>query len=229
MGTGNEKVLEAFGYTAGHLFKEDEYRQLAKKVFTDAIKPSILYADDVGHKHMRDALAKGIVHGEIDPLLRFLKNSHLANGFLDSIPGFENRGAFSMGMPFHMGFTLDQFRPKLHEIVDSTGKSIQRNVYHPMHQALLRLPAFAMKSAEAGGLLAAVGGAVGAGVTYFQLNEHARYQKLNNWDRDNEGKTDVKTKAKETSHPLSNDTYTTDALSNSVGKEALNKKELHHV
>lgn len=229
MGTGHEKVLKAFGYKPGHLFTEDEYRQLAKKVFTDAIKPSILYADDVGHKHMRDALAKGIVHGEIDPLLRFLKNSHLANGFLDSIPGFENRGAFSMGMPFHMGFTLDQFRPKLHEIVESTGKSIQRNVYHPMHQALLRLPAFAMKSAEAGGLLAAVGGAVGAGVTYFQLNEHARYQKLNNWDRDNEGKTDVKTKAKETSHPLSNDTYTTDALSNSVGKEALNKKELHHV
>ncbi|MFN9691142.1 MAG: hypothetical protein ACK551_03480 [Vampirovibrionales bacterium] len=228
MGTGNEKVLEAFGYKAGHLFTEEEYRKLAKKVFTDAIKPSILYADDVGHKHLRDALAKGIVHDEINPLLRFLRNPHLADAFLDKIPGFENRGAFSMGMPLHMGFSLEQFRPNLHKIVDSTGKSIKRNVYDPMHQVLLNLPAFAMKSAQAGGLLAAVGGAIGVGVTYFQLSEHARYQKLNTWDRDNESKIGVQTQ--EASHPLLNDTYTADpSLSSAVAKEALKKKELHNV
>ncbi len=235
IGTGNKEVLEAFGYEAGHLFTEDEYRQLAKKVFTDAIKPSILYADDVGHKHMRDAFAKAFVHGEINPVLRFLKNSHLATAFLDRIPGFENRGAFSMGMPYHMGYTLDQFRPKLHEVMDSTGKAIKRNVYHPIHQALLRLPAFAMKSAEAGGLLAAAGGAIGVGVTYFQLNEHARYQKLNNWERNNESKTDVETEEKEASHPLLNDTYTVDPLSTPQkpstpeNTEALKKKEVLYV
>jgi hypothetical protein len=227
MGTGHEKVLESFGYKAGHLFTADEYSQLAKKVFTDAIKPSILYADDVGHKHMRDALAKGIVHDEINPLLRFLKNSHLANGFLDNIPGFENRGAFSMGMPFHMGFTLDQFRPKLHEIVDSTGKSIKRNVYHPMHQVLLNLPAFAMKSAQAGGLLAAVGGAVGAGVTYFQLSEHARYQKLNNWERDNETNTG---KTTENAASFSDNARPEVEASSSITShpKALRKKESHY-
>jgi len=228
MGTGNEKVLESFGYTAGHLFTEEEYRKLAKKVFTDAIKPSILYADDVGHKHLRDALAKGIVHDEINPLLRFLRNPHLADAFLDKIPGFENRGAFSLGMPLHMGFSLEQFRPNLHKIVDRTDKSIKRNVYDPMHQVLLNLPAFAMKSAQAGGLLAAVGGAIGVGVTYFQLSEHARYQKLNTWDRDNESKIGVQTQ--EASHPLLNDTYTADpSLSSAVAKEALKKKELHNV
>lgn len=177
IGHGHEQVLEAFGYEPNKLFTEQEYRELAKKVFTDAIKPNILYADDVGHKHMRDALAKGIAFDEINPLLRFLKNSHLADAFLDLIPGFENREAFSMGMPFHMGYSLDQFRPKAHEILDRTGKALQRNVYHPIHRMLLNLPAFAMKSAEAGGVLAALGGAVGVGVTYFQLKEHARSQK----------------------------------------------------
>ncbi len=177
IGHGHEDVLKAFGYEPNKLFTEQEYRELAKKVFTDAIKPNILYADDVGHKHMRDALAKGIAFDEINPLLRFLKNSHLADAFLDLIPGFENREAFSMGMPFHMGYTLDKFRPKAHEILGRSGKALQRNVYHPVHRMLLNLPAFAMKSAEAGGLLAALGGAVGVGVTYFQLKEHARSQK----------------------------------------------------
>ncbi len=185
IGKGHEAVLEMMGYEADKLLNPDEYRELFSKFFKDVMNPTVFHADDVEHKHLRDALAKGFVHGDEDQVLRFLKNTHLADGFLDHIPGFENRSSFSLGMPFHMGFTLKDWQVPLHKFMNS-------NVYSPVNRALLKMGPLAMKGAETGGILAVGGGLLGATATYLQLQEHAKYQQLHTWDRDNpDGTTPV--------------------------------------
>ena len=183
VGAGHDEVLKILGHAPDKRFTTEEYRSLFKQVYNDVLLPTVFHSDDVGHKHLRDALAKGFVHGEEDQVLRFLQNTHLAKGFLDSIEGFDERGANSVGMPFNSGFTLKDWQPELHKIVNNAGKTIERNVYSPIHALLLRTAPFAMRGAEAGGLLAAVGGLIGAGATYLQLQEHAKYQKLHSWER----------------------------------------------
>jgi|GEM_PF-4633763 len=174
VGKGHEKVLERMGLE--NRFTESSYRNMYEKVYNDVMLPKVYFADDVAHKHLRDILAKAFVHGDEDPILRVIKSNKLAGQALDMIPGFENRSAFSLGIPFHATHTLQDWSLKIHRTA--------MNAFNPVHKFLLDSNPLAVKGAEAGALMAFAGGVVAAGVTLLQLREHAKYQNLPEWDRD---------------------------------------------
>jgi hypothetical protein len=169
VGHGHAEVLASLGHTQ-NTFSEDGFRALYQKVHKDVNLPKVYFAEDVFQKILRDALARGFVHNQIDQVSRLVKHSSLAGEALDVLPGFKNRNAFSLGMPFHASFTPKNWQPPLH----TTG----RNVYHPVHKLLQSISPAALKGSSAGGLLALGGGLVAAVVTSLQLKEHAQHKHL---------------------------------------------------
>jgi hypothetical protein len=149
-------------------------------------------------------------------LIRLLKNSHLATAAMDSMEGFENRLAYSLGIAPQQCFTLSNWQPTI--------KRTFRNVYSPFHRMLLSVGPQSTRWASSGGGIALLGGVAATAATFMQLKEHAKFQHLSSWDRDSD-----KTRHAHSGSTASMDASDLDASSNdalSLRSQAFQHKHL---